>query len=65
MLYVKHLQTSKFVVNIHGTVIGTISSIWEAITSAQKAVNMWNTFFFKDTRTYHALFVNYRCGSVA
>lgn len=52
-------------VNIDGTITGTvINSIWEAISSAHKTVNMQNTFCFKDTGTNHALFINERCGSV-
>lgn len=44
----KHLQTDKFVVNIHGAIIWTIiSSIWEAISSTQKAVTVWNTFLLQ------------------
>lgn len=66
MLYMEHLQTDKLGENTHGTIIETIiNSIWEAINSAQKAVNMQNTFRSKDRGTYQALFVNERCDSVA
>ena len=48
MQHMKHLQTDKFVVNIHGAIIWIIiSSIWEAISSTQKAVTMWNTFLLQ------------------
>lgn len=48
MLQMGHFQIGKSVVNIDATITGTvISTIWEIISSAQKTVNMENTFSFK------------------
>lgn len=41
MLWTEYLQTDYYLINIHRTLTGMIiDSIWEAINSAQKAVNM-------------------------
>lgn len=61
-----HLQTGKSVVTIDATRTGTvICTTWETISSAQKTINMENTFSFKDTGTFRALFVNETGGNVA